>query len=250
MRSSRSEFRATMEQYGLVPDRGVISLLAVLTVIWFIQRVGGHEVSSLFSHLILIPSRAIGPEPWQLFTSMFVDVRLGMVLGSAVTLLFFGNAVERARGAFGVWKIFIVGGLASALAWALVGLLLLPGLPHAGSSMATTAMLTAFAAGAGGMQMRFFGSTMRSSTIAWVWLGISAIFIVAEIADQAPWQAVVMALAALAGAAAAGWFVGGGRRARRGGLDVRGSLEKVRLWRLKRRYKVLSGGRDDKRYLN
>jgi hypothetical protein len=45
--------------------------------------------------------------------------------------------------------------------------------------------------------------------------------------------------------AAAGWGV-----ASRLGERVAGAWDRWRLWRLRRRYKVIPGGRDTKRYLN
>jgi membrane associated rhomboid family serine protease len=249
----RSTFRATMEQYGLVPDRGVISILVVLGVVWLLLRLLGDALGPLFAHLILIPARGIGPEPWQLATNFFINLRLSDILMAAVTLLFFGNAVERALGARGVWITFVAGGLGGSIAAGLVGRLILPQAPILGSLGASTAMLTAFAASAHNMRVSFFGAgDIRPATMAWIWLGISALFALFQIEDVG-WQRVVVSLFMLAGAAAAGWYVGGRGRRRRGGINLGGSLDKLRLWRLRRRYRVLSGGRDSRdteKYLN
>jgi membrane associated rhomboid family serine protease len=240
-----------MEQYGLVPDRGVISLLAVLTAVWLLVRLG--VLGGLLPHLVLIPARAIGPEPWQLVTSMFINGRLGEVMMAAVTLLFFGNAVERVLGAGGVWKVFVVGGFGGALFGGLLGRLLAPFAVLPGSFAGTTAMLTAFAASAAYARVNFFGTNVRPGTMAWIWLGISVLFELVRV-EEIGWVAVALGLAMLAGGALAGWIVGGARRRGSGaGLDVRGAFDKMRMWRLKRRYRVLTGGRDgrdDKRYLN
>jgi membrane associated rhomboid family serine protease len=249
----RSTFRATMEQYGLVPDRGVISILVVLGVIWLLFRLLGGALGPLLAHLVLFPARGIGPEPWQLLTNFFINLEGGQILMTAVTLLFFGNAVERTLGARGVWKTFIAGGIGGSIAAGLIGRLILPQAPILGSTGAATAMLTAFAACAGNYRVSLFGAgEMRPATMAWIWLGISVLFAVVQFIDGAPWQQLVISLFLFAGAAAAGWFVGGGRR-RRGGIDLGGSLDKLRLWRLRRRYRVLSGGRDSRdteKYLN
>jgi membrane associated rhomboid family serine protease len=247
----RSQFRATMEQYGLVPDRGVISILVVLGAVWLVFKLLGDLLMPLFVHLILTPTRAIGPEPWQFFTNFFINARLGDILMGAVTLLFFGNAVERMRGVGGVWRAFIAGGIGGSIAAGLVARFIAPGMHIFGSVGASTAMLTAFAASADNMRVSFFGTgNIRPATMAWIWLGISALFALFQIED-AGWQHVVVSLALLGGSAAAGWWAGGGRR--RGGINLGGSFDKIKLWRLKRRYKVLTGGRDSRdreKYLN
>jgi hypothetical protein len=88
---------------------------------------------------------------------------------------------------------------------------------------------------------------MRASSLAWVFLGITVLMV---LFSGLPWRATVVELGAVTAAAAAGWFLA----ARGGGFgNMRGSLDRMRLWRLKRRYRVLSGGRsghDDNRYLN
>jgi membrane associated rhomboid family serine protease len=236
-----------MEQYGLVPDRGMIWLLAVLTAIWVVVRL--HLFDGILFHLILIPARAIGPEPWQLVTSMFINGRFSDVLMAAVTLLFFGNAVERARGAGFMWIVFVAGGFGGALLGALLGRVIAPAATLLGSLAGATAMLTAFAAVSRSSRVSFFGAgEIRASTMAWIWLGISVVFELARI-EEVGWRTVAIGLAMLTGSALAGWLVGGWR----GGVDLGGSLDKMRMWRLKRRYKVLTGGREsraDKRWLN
>ena len=250
MSRSRSNFRIAMEQYGLVPDRGMIALLAVLAVVWLVVRL--QLIDGVLMHLILIPARAIGPEPWQLVTSMFINARLGDVLMAAVTLLFFGNAVERARGAVGMWVVFVAGGFGGALFGALLGRVIAPDATLLGSFAGATAMLTAFAAVSRSMRFNFFGAgEIRASTMAWIWLGISVLFELVRI-EEVGWRAVAIGLAMLTGSALAGWFVGG----RRGRMDLGGlgrSIDRMRMWRLKRRYRVLTGGRDtppNKRWLN
>ena len=243
-----------MQQYGLVPERGVISILVTLALVWLVVRFGGEAIGPLLSHLVLTPARGIGPEPWQLLTSIFINPRLSDILMTAVTLLFFGNAVERTLGASAVWKVFIAGGVAGSIAAALVGRLIAPAALLVGSVGASTAMLTAFAASAGSMRVSFFGSgDIRPATMAWIWLGISVIFAVVQIEDVG-WARVVLNLFMLAGSAGAGWLVGGrGQRSTGGGFDIGGSIDKLKLWRLRRRYKVLNGGRDSrdtKNYLN
>jgi cyanate permease len=87
---------------------------------------------------------------------------------------------------------------------------------------------------------------MSARTMAWIFVGITAATYLFALSDD--WQQALLGLAAMSGAALAGWLV-----SRRGGMDLGGSLDRMRMWRLKRRYRVLTGGRDgrdDKRYLN
>jgi hypothetical protein len=88
---------------------------------------------------------------------------------------------------------------------------------------------------------------MSARTMAWIFVGITAATYLFALTDD--WRQALLGLAAMTGAALAGWLL-----TRRGGIDVGGSLDKMRMWRLKRRYKVLTGGREstppDKRWLN
>ncbi len=244
MARSQSKFADAMHAYGLVPQAGVISILATLAAIWLTTKIGGQSLNGLLEHLVLIPARAIGPEPWQLVTSNFINLRLVDIFSASLALLFFGNAVERQRGLAGVWKVFVIGGFFGALAAGLVGRLIEPQAVLVGSMGAATAMLTAFAAGAGSRPLNLFGTTeIRPATMAWIWLGISAFQAVLSLEDH-PWQTVVLELVMLAGAAAAGWVIGGG------GWSFRGTFDKISGGAKRRRYVVLQGGRDGKRWVN
>jgi hypothetical protein len=109
----------------------------------------------------------------------------------------------------------------------------------------------AFGAGWSHQRVMAYGAAeMRASSLAWVFLGINVLFILVQ-GRQMGMVMMLLMLAAVGGAAAAGWFLMKLPGGRSGGL--RTSLDRVRLWRLRRRYTVLQGGRgerDDKRYLN
>lgn len=237
---------------GLKPDRGVISAMVVLALVWLGFKLGGPAVQLfVLDHLALHPARAIGPEPWQLFTATFLELGVKNLLFTGVTLIFFGNLVEQLLGARGFWKIFVVGGIAGNLLAALLGRFIAPGATLLGSQEATTSLLVAYAVLMDRRQVNAYGVMQVSgSVIAWIWVGISAIGFVVDLFGS-PMERIgaELGMAAMVGAGLAGWLLTRGGR----GVDVRGSLDKVRLWRLKRRYKVLTGGRssqDDKRYLN
>lgn len=239
------------EQLGLKPDRGVIALLVALVVVSLVYFLGGAVVQQFYvEHLALRPRTAIGREPWQLVTSSFLDVGLRQILFTAITLLFFGNLVERQLGAAGFWKIFLAGAVGGGLLGALVGRALSPDAMLAGSQAATLALLTAYAVLIDRQPVNAYGmGPVRGSLIAWIWVGISFLMIVPELFTP-QWREVLVQVAALVGAGLAGWIV-----ARRGrGFDLRGSLDRMKMWRLKRRYRVLTGGRESRdnngRWLN
>ena len=91
-----------------------------------------------------------------------------------------------------------------------------------------------------------FSRLFNARTMAWIFVAITAATYLFALADD--WRQALLGLAAMSGAALAGWLL-----TRRGGIDLGGSLDRMKMWRLKRRYRVLSGGRDappDKRWLN
>jgi membrane associated rhomboid family serine protease len=238
---------------GLKPDRGVIGAMVALTLIWLLFAVGGADVHAFYiQHLILRPRMAFGWEPWQLLTSGFVNVQLRDVFFVAVSLIFFGNPIEQQLGARTFWKVFIGGAIGGAIAASLLGRLIAPDAHMTGSQPAVTALLMAFGALWGGQQVRAYGvMQMSARTMAWIFVAITAATYVFALADD--WRQALLGLAAMTGAALAGWLL-----TRRGGIDLGGSLDRMKMWRLKRRYRVLTGGRaagprdtpPDKRFLN
>jgi membrane associated rhomboid family serine protease len=233
---------------GLKPDRGVITVMVALTAIWLVFAVGGREIQLFYlQHLVLRPREAIGWQPWQLLTSGFMNLQLRDVFFVAVSLIFFGNPIEQQLGPRMFWKVFVGGAIGGAIFAALLGRLIAPNTFLGGSQPAVTALLMAFGALWGGQQVRAYGvMQMSAKTMAWIFVGITAASYLFALSDD--WRQALLGLAAMAGAALAGWLL-----TRRGGIDLGGSLDRMRMWRLKRRYKVLTGGRDTnagKRWLN
>lgn len=234
---------------GLKPDRGVITAMVGLALIWLIFALGGMAVQAFYAeHLVLTPRLALGREPWQLLTSPFVHFQAGDLVWTAVGLLFFGNPIEQQLGRRSFWKVFLVGGVAGAVGAALVGRLLLPNAALPVTMASTTALLMAFGAAWRSQPVHAYGVVqMRASSLAWVFLGITVLMV---LTSGLPWQAIAVEMGGILAAAAAGWFL-----VAPGGFgNVRGSLDRVKWWRIRRRYRVLSGGRsgndEGKRYWN
>jgi membrane associated rhomboid family serine protease len=239
------------EQLGLKPDRGVLGTLIVLGVITVFFEVGGRAAQSLYGHVVLTPALGIGPEPWQILTSGFVTPTLSQLLMTAISMIFFGNQIEARYGARAFLKVFIGGGIAATLAAAIVGRLIAPDVPVPTALATGTALLMAFGSGWSQQRVMAYGAAeMRASTLAWVFLGVNVLFILFGVRQMGVVNVILM-LSAIAGAGVAGWFLIKSPGGRSGGL--RDGLDRVRLWRLRRRYTVLQGGRggrNDKTYLN
>jgi len=235
---------------ALKPERGVMTAMIVLTAICLVINVGGPPVIALVEHLVLRPRTALGWEPWQLVTNGFIEPDFIDLLLTFVMFIFFGNPLEQRLGAGAFWKIFLGGIIGGSLLAAIVGRFVAPDVPLAGAQPAMTALLVAFGALWRGQQVRAYGvAQMSATTMTWIFVGINVLVCVK--AMRMNWHAGLLALCAVAGAALAGWIL-----TRRGGIDIgglRGSLDRMRMWRLKRRYRVLTGGRDappNKRWLN
>ncbi len=240
-----------IDQYGLRPDRGVLSLLAVYLASWAIINFGGAGVQAFAAkHLLLTPRSAIGFEPWQLITNGFVVDELESVFFLSITLIFFGNQVERLLGAGKLWAVYIAGIFGGSLLWALLSRVFWPDLTVVVSTAAGTAILAAYAVQLSRQQVSAFGAVqMSGGAIAWIWIGIAVISALFR-AAKGHWLSALMELVGMLGGGIAGYLM-----VRRGGFSfggVRDSMDRVKMWRLRRRYKVISGGRsgDDKRYLN
>ncbi len=199
-------------------------------------------------HLALVPRRALGPEPWQLVTSGFLCIGLANLLWSGLGVWLFGTAVEQQTSRARMFLTFFAAQIVGMLAVAAVGRLFAPdGVPEplvkgmagfSGAAPGVTGLLAAFGVLYGPVPMRFFGLVeMRGRTMALVLLGFGALTLLLN-------QDWVM-LAGEAAGAAAGWAV-----ASRVGDRFSTAWDRFRLWRLRRRYKVIPGGRDGKRYLN
>jgi membrane associated rhomboid family serine protease len=202
--------------------------------------------SFVASHLVMIPRRALGPEPWQIATAPLFHFRFLSLISSLLGLWFFGTPIEEQLSRARFVRILIGALLCSSITAAVVGRLLAPDLLVAGAAPAMSAFIAAFGAVYRGTPLLLFGAAqMRASTCAWLFLGVTAFSYLMSLD--------FVGLAAATAAAAFGYRASRpkSRQPRRlvfGAIRTR--WDRFRLWRLRRRYKVIPGGRDSKRYLN
>ena len=224
---------------GARPPPGATALLVVV-VAAFVTYVFLKDTSAqewVARHLVLSPRRAIGPEPWQLFTTGLIHLHGRDIFSSAVGIWFFATAVEQWAGRRRMLLVFGAAQLAGTLVTALVGRATRPDALLDGCEAGVIGLLAAFGVHYSAVRMHFFGLVeMRGRTIALVFLGIA--FFIALLNGQLEfafgWTV----------AAGVGWAIAGG-----GGDGIALALDRLRLWRLRRRYKVIPGGKD-KKYVN
>jgi membrane associated rhomboid family serine protease len=223
---------------GARPSRGATWLLVAVVasfvvIIWDKQL--GETIESWFG---LIPRYALGTRPWQLLTSALVPQDFGTALGEVFGIWIFGSAVEQRVGTRRMLLLFGAAQVITSLAVAGLGRLLQPDVPVGGCWPATMALLMAFGALYGNLPMRLFAMVeLKARTIAWLWMGLSVV--VALVTRR--WLDVAGDLAGIG----VGWVMFSGAYNR---ADL--AWQRWRLKRLRRRYKVIPGGRDSQRYMN
>ena len=189
-------------------------------------------------HLALHPARALGPEPWQLITSGLLNTEGVALLFSGVTIWFFGTPVEQTLGRGRMLLIFIVSQLAGALVWALAGRLFAPGLEASGCDPGCLGLVAAFGFAYQGVPLSVFGVVgMKSRTMALLFTGIAGI--------QHAMHGDFIGLGGVLVGAGVGWAL-----ASRADRALALSWDRLRLWRLRRKYKVIPGGKTTPRYMN
>jgi membrane associated rhomboid family serine protease len=232
MRQSRSTVR---------PSAALIAVLTIDTAIFVLAHVLRNP-GRILVHLVLIPRRALGPEPWQLVTNAFVHLRFGALLSTAIVLWFFGAPLERLLGQKRTLSLLAVATLVGSLASAGLGRAIAPEAMVTGGLPMSMAMIAAFGVAGGAQQVALFGLTrMRASTCAALFLGFTAVISLMH----ADWLGLAGGCAgagvgALMGAPA---LEGLGARARRWS-------QSYKRWRIRRRYRVIPGGRDSRGILN
>src|SRR3954453_9806042 len=153
----RSNFgRNSSAWVGLRPSPGVVGVLVALVAAFAAFRLAGSP-RVILEHLALIPRRALGPEPWQLFTSAFVHLGFGPLISSAVAIWFFGTPVEQRGGRGHLFKILIGATLLGSLASAALGRLIAPNAVITGAIGASMACIAAYAATYGKTPILLFG---------------------------------------------------------------------------------------------
>ncbi|MSP59758.1 MAG: rhomboid family intramembrane serine protease [Myxococcales bacterium] len=190
------------------------------------------------SHLALVPRRALGPEPWQLVTSGLIHLNPLALAGSLMGIWFCATALEQLTSKSRMLTTFVVAQIAGAAAIAAVGRLLSPEAIFGGCSPGVAGMIAGFGVYLGAVPVHLFGMVqMRGRTAALLFLGLPVLI---DLLNQ-QW----IGLAGWLAGAAAGYALATGATER-----ILLAWDRFRLWRLRRRYKVIQGGRDPKRFVN
>lgn len=230
--------RRPRNTWGLRPSPGVIGILAALIVVYVLDAALRHP-SFVLAHLALHPHLGLGREPWQLFTSAFIHVQFGALLSSVIAIWLFGTPVEEQLGRARLFAVLFGATVTGSIASALCAFWLAPHTVLTGAGPAQMASIAAFGVAFGKQRLNLFGLVeMRGSTCAWLFLGLSVIFYLIG--------ADVIGLAGGVVGAGVGALIAEGTRL--GG--VRRWPERFRRWRVRRRYRVIQGGRDSRGYLH
>jgi membrane associated rhomboid family serine protease len=188
------------------------------------------------AHLALGP-RLFAGEYWQLATSLFLHIDPNRFLYSVLGIWWAGSDVERAHGTRRMLALFFVAGILANLAFAVVSRALLGEvMPFGGASLAVLALFVAFGRIYGRTMVNLFGVfAVQARYIAIAFVGWDVVFALAAV----NWAE----LAGIAVATLVGYLL-----AVPGALDSFWDGLKVR--RLRRRYRVIDGGRPPKKYVN
>ena len=189
-------------------------------------------------HLALIPERALGREPWQLVTSGLIHLGGMRLISSAVGIWVFATAVEQATTRSRMLVLFAAAQIVGAIATAAAGRLLAPSIILDGCTPGVFGLVAAFGVLYSRVPIHLFGLIqMRGRSMALLVLGLS--YFTGLLNRE--WVSLLGGAAGIA----VGWAL-----VSRVGGRMTTSWERFRLWRLRRRYKVISGGRDTKRFIN
>lgn len=222
------------------PTPGATALLIVVGAI-FLTYVFLHDYAAgrfVAQHLALRPRLGLGAEPWQLVTSGLVHLRFSPLLGSAIGLWIFGSAIELVAGRRRLLAIFVAAQLAGTLVLAGIGRLLTPELTYAGCDPGVIGLLGAFAVYYGPRRLSLFGAVdLSGRVVAWLFLGLSLLVRLL----QGDWAGLGGAITA----AGVGLLLAGGTGERLAIL-----WDRLRLHRLRRKYRVIDGGKSGARWVN
>jgi membrane associated rhomboid family serine protease len=189
-------------------------------------------------HLAVGP-RLFAGEYWQLVTALFLHLDPQSLFWNLIGIWWAAADVERAQGTRRMMALFLVGGILTNLAYAVVERHTFgEGAIFGGASFAVLTLIVAYGRIYGRTPISFLGAVSlqaRYLSIALVgWTVVSALA-----GPVVNWAS----LAAAAVAVLVGYFLGVP-----GALDSMWDSLKVR--RLRRRYRVIEGGRPPKKYVN
>lgn len=227
-----------LARVGARPAPAALALLAVMAGAFLLSTL--LDVQGWASqHLALHPRAALGREPWQLLTSALVHFGLGALVISAIGVWIFGSLVEGTVGRRRMLAAFVLSQIGGSLAIAAIGRVAAPELTSWGAQLGITGLIGAFGVASARVPVSPFGLfTVRGGSLA---LGLVVLSLV-QLAWMVPWHVARVELAgtvvaALVGAATL-W---------RMDLQLGRRWQKWRLWRARRRYRVISGGLDTPR---
>ena len=224
------------------PSQGASIVMAVEAGVYFLLMVVLRGPAWI-SELALSPAAAIGPKPWQLFTSGFVHTDVRSLIFDLIGIWFIGSMIEQRLG---LRRMLIALG-ASQLAGALLAALLGRALGSQGVMTGCAFGITGLVAGIGALYwsvpMSMFGTRpIKGRYIAMILIAISVV----QIVMRYDWVQLAGTLAAVAAGALA--VKSDALTDLRKTLD--GKLHRLRIWRLRRRYKVIDGGNHRRPYVN
>jgi membrane associated rhomboid family serine protease len=226
------------------PSNVILGVLAAMTAVFLAVSLL-KDPPWVVSHLVLTPRLALGREPWQLVTSALVHLHLGSLLSTVIALWFFGAPVEQRLGRLRFGLLLVAASILGATVSAAVGRLIAPDALVAGAGPAGLASIAAFGVVFRDVPVSFFGlSQLRAAACAALFLGLSALFYLMN-ADYV----------GLAGALAGAGVGAALSSPRFDSVDRLGNSstrlrDRWRKWRIRRRYRVIPGGRDSRSYLN
>jgi membrane associated rhomboid family serine protease len=190
------------------------------------------------AHLAVSPLLFAG-EYWQLVTGIFLHLDYRPLFWNLVVLWWAASDVERAQGTRRMMALFLIGGVLCNLTYAAVMRHLLGGVePFGGASFAALTLIVAYGRIYGRTPMSLFGAwAVQARYISIALVGWSVVAALAG--PTVDWAS----LAATAVATLVGYFLGVP-----GALDS--MWDSLRVRRLRRRYRVIDGGRPPKKYVN
>ena len=223
-------------------ERGSLALLLASVAVFAI----GLAWQPLAGWTVMLPGPTLrGFQLWRLVTAPFVNATLATLIFAALGFWWLGSFLERAIGTRRMIALFIVSAAVGNLAAAVVSLAWWQGRGGmAGPECGLFAISASWWFAYGSARAHLFGRIpVRIDVVSWIFCGIA----LAMAMVHRDW----MTVAGDVTAATAAWLVvrGGGTR-----LNFGLSWARLRLWWLRRRYKVLDGGKSregrEKKWMN
>lgn len=230
---------------GWRPSPAAAALMAIGAGVFLLGLLPG--ATPWIQHLALSPERALGPEPWQLLTSAFVHGDARSLVIDLIGIWFLGSAVEQQLGRRGLLASFFVGQGAGSIVAAAMGRVYAPGELMAGCAFGIAGLLAALAVACWSLPLSLFGAPpVRGRWVAILLVALT----VGELLWRSQWVHLGGTLAGLGVTAAVVLIARAiGRRPTKKTPRTPGpgEWERLRLWRLRRKYRVISGGLDRRR---